>query len=241
MRGNNDDDTPQTNANKPLRFQRLWPHILVWVTLIVYLALINPIYASHLQGAERADPQWLDAPAETGMHHEIDLLRLVRRDNQEVYRIDGWAFPENADLSLDKFRKQIVLIDNEGGAILFDTINLTRPDVDEHFSYLNRDVRESGFAVYISKYALPRGIYQVGIAYTTPSTATEYTRTHFYLERTPNTLVLHQGQPASPASRFQRLAALANSAVKGTLLTIDPTGDLLTGVRQMFGFGDKAE
>jgi hypothetical protein len=239
MCGNNDDDSPQTNVNKPVRFRKIWIHILVWVTLIVYLAIINPIYISHLQGPERADPQWLDALAETRIHHYIDLLRLVRRDNQEVYRMDGWAVPENADLFQDQFRKQIILIDDESGAILFDTIDLVRPDVDEHYSFPNQWGGASGFAVYIPKYALPRGIYQVAIAYTSPSTVTEYTRTQFYIERTPNRLVLHQGQPASPASGFEQLATRAKSTVKGWLLTIDPSGELLTTAREMLGFEDR--
>ena len=236
-----DDEPPQANVNKSFRFQKLWPHILVWVTLIVYLTLINPIYVSHLQSPVRADPLWLDALAETRIHHNIDLLRLVRRDNHEIYRMDGWAFPENDDLVNDQFQKQIILIDDEGGAFLFDTIDMVRPDVEEHYSYPNRKARASGFTVHISKYALTRVLYQVGIAYTTPSTAPEYTRTQFYIERTPNTLVLHQGQPASPSSGFEQLAAKVKSAVKGRLLTIDPSGELLTEVRELLGFGDEAE
>jgi hypothetical protein len=202
--------------------------------LLLYIALINPIYVSSIQDAGRANPNWLDTLTETRMLQHIDSLRLVRHISQGMYRMNGWAFPEDSDVPLDQFQKRIILTNDEGDIYLFDALNITRTDVDEHFSYPNRDVQDAGFYVLISKYTLPRGKYQVGIIYTDPSTETEYTRTQFYVERTPNTLVMYKDQPSPHVPVFDRLALKAKSALKQVLLAIDSSGGLLAQVRQVF-------
>ncbi len=235
MHEKDNSSEPVPEARKRLSVRRLWPHALIWGSLILYLVLVNPTYLSVAPGTGQPNPGWLDTLAESEMRYAIDALRWVGHDGQDMYRLDGWAFAENLDIPLSRYQKRIVLISDEGKAYLFDAIDVTRQDVGEHYANLSGDLKESGFAAYLSIYALPRGVYQVGIVYTAPSARTDFAATRFFIERTPNTLSLHKNHPAPRPAIPVLLAIKAKSAAKQALLEIDPSGELLRQARQALG------
>jgi hypothetical protein len=120
----------------------------------------------------------------------IDWLRVAEPDAEGVYKLSGWCFPESADLALDRMHRHIMLIDSSSRLVLLNVRTVIRPDLTDAFSELHRDLDLSGFSVDIPVKRLEEGLYRLGIAWTDRLSASVYSLTYFYIERTPSGLQL---------------------------------------------------
>ena len=94
--------------------------------------------------------------SETEVKYHID--GFVERDDMIVVR--GWSFLEGFDT--EEVQHYIVLKDNSD-KMVFDAINLTRPDVTAYYESREINLDNSGFESRVLKDDLPKGEYNLGL------------------------------------------------------------------------------
>ena len=98
----------------------------------------------------------------------VDGINPTNTNGQLLDHIWGWAFLSNFS-SQDTFERWMVLEPDpstsrtEDKPIFFPALPLERPDVQKAFEYLEIDLIDSGFSLYISKEDVQPGAYRIGI------------------------------------------------------------------------------
>jgi hypothetical protein len=111
----------------------------------------------------------------------------------DVYRLWGWAFPTmDTTLPSGTYKREVVLTSGSKN-LIFSAVTSLREDVQNKFSNLGMDVSLSGFSALIAKNALELGIYQVGLIFKNPSDDTDwYVNVNRCLTNTAKMLVLEK-------------------------------------------------
>jgi hypothetical protein len=124
------------------------------------------------------------------MAYDFDRLKIVSRDTHEIYLLGGWAFPLVGDRPLNEYRKRVVLVDERSVPHLLDAESVRRPDVQEAYADLGRDLNLSGFAADLSVPMLRPGVYRLGLLLTDRDSSSIYFPTNTGLVRTAGALRL---------------------------------------------------
>jgi len=126
----------------------------------------------------------------TGMFCDFDALRTSLSDAPNVFFLHGWGFPVDQDVPLDQYRRQVVLFDKFAIPHLLDATPRSRPDVQEAYAGLGRDVALSGFTARIPASILPPGVYRLGLLYTDGASSSAFTPTNMCIQWASDSLSL---------------------------------------------------
>src|SRR4030066_346140 len=107
---------PMATALVNRRPSRYGVHLLIWSALAAYLSLSNTLYVHYFLKSGKPVTTTSIMPPETKMAYYIDHFQLVSNEGELVYVIEGWAFPRNSNVPLGRYRKQVVLVDEESRA-----------------------------------------------------------------------------------------------------------------------------
>ena len=165
-------------------------HICIWSSLVIYLLSFNGLYTKYF--VKVGKPVWVGTidQVESDMVYAFDSLDEVIYDGEYVYQLVGYAFPRNAFIELATSDKQIVILDDELKAYVFDAQMMPRPGLTEAFIDMNMDLYSAGFKAQIARGLLLPGIYKIAILYTEQTSTRIYKVTNNCIHRTPNTMSL---------------------------------------------------
>ena len=206
------------------RVSRNWVHLCVWLALGAYLALSGSVRAALAVNVGTAIPIMLgSARVQSAISLTFREPTVTRVDGQEVYLLWGSAPPGGTELPADRQATGIVLLDDHGAALLFESQGITLPSTNPSLRLEERDLAASVVSTYISGVALRRGAYRVGVVYTGSSGDIVLLMTDRFLVRTPNTLRIFGYRPSvrhpieDPLLRLR----LAAGTIPPTLMAYD--------------------
>ena len=141
------------NTSMPRGFYKLGILMKDTVKSIEYTAETDQVIAVGMD--EYIVPQVLN-PAVQGKDSIQAYIDTVE-EKEESYQLAGWAFISG--LSTD-FSEASVVLKSDDAQYIFETIQTSRPDVQEHFKY-PYDLEMAGFSLKFKKKSLPSGKYEV--------------------------------------------------------------------------------
>lgn len=146
---------------KKLLSQRYLVHIVIISTIILYILSANYIFLYAFDVCGEAQVQNIDIPVDTGdILYYIDGAEITKIQWKDIVRISGWAFIEKKDSYNSTIYIAIITADEK---LIFNTNMMMRPDVTQHFRYMDLDLDYSGFETNIPLEILPHGTHQIGI------------------------------------------------------------------------------
>lgn len=167
-------------------------HLFVLVFIVAYLAFAPGLIARFVDKLGKPVDSNLSLPAPSDkISNSLDSHQDVVIDHQKLQQILGWAFlMEEPDQA--KFDKYLVLHSSDR-IYYFQYETMKRDDVQDYFQNLGLDIVNSGFRAYISADNIQSGSYNIGFVFTEKSgQGAFYTKTNYYLKRTPNTVSIEK-------------------------------------------------
>jgi hypothetical protein len=168
-------------------------HVVIWALFFAYAALFDTVssrFFVSFGGPSRVDRIDLD---EGQISYGFDALRTQKLRGEAVYALSGWAFSNPRGASPPETVGEVVLLSEDGRALVFDAETLGRPETET----TSPDSASPGFVSYIAPRSLSRGAYQIGLLLSSGDSGQTFARTRWYLLRTPNTLQLTAGRMSS--------------------------------------------
>lgn len=181
----------QSKETMLIFFQKNWFHILIWVSMLVYLILAPNLYVQFI--LKRGKPiQGVEGrPVDSNqIKFTIDGLSFHTVEGQDIYILSGWAFSVlDRNVSPDMYDRAIVLA-SDTKTYFFPIETVYRKDVQDTYKDLSMNLVGSGFKVFISKDVIQQGEYRIGIIFKNSHTGLAYfsDKPARYIVRSPNRL-----------------------------------------------------
>jgi len=168
-------------------------HILVSVSMFVYVALAPHVYTRFVVDEGKPVPFDQELPKQTDqISYSVDRLDLIK--GQGLFNLWGWSF-FRGDADQSAYERWIIL---QSGAqtYFYRAEPFQRRELQTAFPDVDIDLTNAGFFVHISKYAIEPGTYQIGILFRHKSSdALYYVVTNKAIFRTPNQIRLDVANP----------------------------------------------
>jgi hypothetical protein len=146
--------------------------IVFFAYRLIFPTVGKPAQITSIQGTIQPVKFWIDKFEET-------------TSRQSTYQLVGWAFPVKLTQPLSDYKKQIILINDQGSGYYFNTEVMTRKDVTKNYQDSGINLDQSGYSANISKKYLPEGKYNVAILLSLSDGSEPILfRSNFYLTRT---------------------------------------------------------
>ena len=168
---------------------RNYKSIAVFFLLIIFYFSYNAIYVNLFLHIGKPDHVGSIQGVIQDAKYSVDNFRETHHDGQQTYQLIGWAFPKELNQPLANYQKQIILINDQSLGYYFIPEEMNRKDVTKFYTALGVNLDQSGYSVYISKYVLPRGRYNIAfLFFLSDGSEPIVFRTKFYINRTANNL-----------------------------------------------------
>jgi len=137
-------------------------HLIVWAVLLIYIASANQLYVDLVLREGKPVSKNEPLPTETRpiVYQLSDTLQPVRRNGENLYELDGYAFFQ--DNPLEQTQIKIVLY-SPTLKLTFPTQAAKYPDMIQSYSGYKPGMDPTQFSLLLSKNALKPGTYQVFI------------------------------------------------------------------------------
>ena len=173
--------------------KKSWFHILVWLTLSLYLIFAPEFVATvSTQGKplDTANP----IPAESDqISFRVEGVEMFPLEHN-LWNLYGWAFLESQKVNPALLVREVVLI-SEDQIYFFSTEAVARnPSRQSYFVDRGVNLNTLGFNALILQATIETGTYRIGMLFRNESNSIAYytDKPAYYLVKTPNTMRLER-------------------------------------------------
>jgi len=140
-------------------------HILLWGMMILYLIIAPIVYGKFIVDEGKPIEFNVSTTIESpNIKCAIEKFQPITINNDDFYHLWGWSFFDDNIVPTDYDR--FILLESEDKRFYFATHASDRPDVENAYQVTSRAIiDEAGFFTYVSKSALPIGMYHIKIIY----------------------------------------------------------------------------
>jgi hypothetical protein len=170
-----------------------WIHILIWAAMLTYAAIAPKLYVQFFLKEGKPAQFDFSIPQPTDqISFAVDRLELTKEP--ALFNLWGWSF-FRGDTNQAAYERWIVLQSKEN-TYFYRSESFERSELQSAFEDVNIDLTNAGYNTYISKDAIARGEYQIGILFKHKSSnLTYYVVTDKMIVRTPNQILLVASNP----------------------------------------------